>query len=66
MSCQEGLKDSRTIRTFVRKVNSVCFGGDILARQLEHTIGGLQGQGYCVEKLSLPNVEAVEIFHADV
>ena len=47
------------IRTFVRKVNSVCFGGDIQARQLERSIGG---QGYCVERLSLLNVEAVEIF----
>ena len=41
--------------TFVRKVNSVCFGGDIWARQLERSIGGLQGQGY-----KYP--EAVEIF----
>ena len=29
------------------------FGGDIRARQLERSIGGLQGQGYCVESLSL-------------
>ena len=42
--------------------NSVRFGGDIQARLLERSIGGLQGQGYCVEKLSLLNVEAVEIF----
>ena len=40
----------------------MCFGGDIQARQLECSIGGLQGQGYCVERLSLLNVEAVEIF----
>ena len=40
----------------------MCFGGDIWARQLERSIGGLQGQGYCVERLSLLNVEAVEIF----
>jgi len=40
----------------------VCFGGDIRARQLERSIGGLQGQDYCVERLSLLNVEAVEIF----
>ena len=45
----------------------MCFGGDIRARQLEHSIGGLQDQGYCVEWLSLLNVEAVEIFfHGDV
>ena len=45
----------------------MCFGGDIRARQLEHSIGGLQDQGYCVERLSLLNVEAVEIFfHGDV
>ena len=31
------------------KGNSVCLGGDIQARQLERSIGGLQGQGYCVE-----------------
>ena len=43
----------------------MCFGGDIRARQLEHSSGGLQGQGYCVEKLSLLNIEAVEIFDAD-
>ena len=47
------------VRTFVRKVNSVCFGGDIQARQLERSIAG---QGYCVERLSLLNVEALEIF----
>ena len=40
----------------------MCFGGDIQARQLEHSIGGLQGQGYCVERLNLLNIEAVEIF----
>ena len=40
----------------------MCFGGDIRARQLERSIGGLLGQGYCVERLSLLNVEAVEIF----
>ena len=40
----------------------MCFGGDIRARQLEHSVGGLQSQGYCVERLSLLNVEAVEIF----
>ena len=40
----------------------MCFGGDIRARQLERSIGGLQSQGYCVERLSLLNVEAVEIF----
>ena len=43
----------------------MCFGGNIWARQLEHSIEGLQSQGYCVEGLSLLNVEAVEIFHAD-
>ena len=36
----------------------MCFGSDIWARQLEHSIGGLQCQGHCVEMLS---VEAVEI-----
>ena len=41
----------------------MCFGGDIRARRLERSIGGLQGQGYCVEKLSLLNVEAVDIFY---
>ena len=40
----------------------MCFGGDVRARQLERSIGGLQGQGYCVERLSLLNVEAVKIF----
>ena len=42
----------------------MCFGGDIRARQLERSVGGLQSQrlGYCVERLSLLNVEAVEIF----
>ena len=40
----------------------MCFGGSIWARQLERSIGGLQGQGYCVERLSLLNVEVVEIF----
>ena len=40
----------------------MCFGGDIRARQLDRSIGGLQGQGYCVERLSLLNVEAVKIF----
>ena len=41
----------------------MCFG-NIWARQLEHSIGGLQSQGYCVERLSLLliYVEAVEIF----
>ena len=58
-------KDSWTVRTFVRKVNSMCFGGDIWAWQLEHSIEGVQSQAYCVERLSLLNVEAVEIFHAD-
>ena len=29
---------------------------------LERSIGGLQGQGYCEERLSLLNVEVVEIF----
>ena len=43
---QAARKDSRSVRTFVRKVNSVCFGGDIPARQLERSSGGLQGQGY--------------------
>ena len=37
----------------------MCFSGNIRARQLERSIGG---QGYCVERLSLLNVEAVEIF----
>ena len=41
----------------------MCFGGDIRARQLERSIRCLQGQGYCVEKLSLLNVEAVDIFY---
>jgi len=54
--------DSRAVRTFVQKVNSVCFGGDIQVRHLERNIGGLLGQGNCVERLSLLNVEAVEIF----
>ena len=40
----------------------MCFGGDILARQLERSIGSLQGQDNCAERLSLLNVEAVEIF----
>ena len=39
----------------------MCFGGDIRARQLEHSVGGLLGQGYCVERLSLLKVETVEI-----
>ena len=26
----------------------MCFGGDIQAKQLERSIGDLQGQGYCV------------------
>ena len=38
----------------------MCFGGDIRARQLEHSVGGLLGQGYCVERLSLLKVETVE------
>ena len=38
------------------------FGGDVRARQFERSIGGLLGQGYCVEGSSLHNVEAVEIF----
>ena len=38
--CQAARKD---VRTFVRKVNSVCFCGDILARQLERSSGGLPG-----------------------
>ena len=37
----------------------MCFGGDIRARQLERSIGG---QDYCVERLSLLNVDGVEIF----
>ena len=42
----------------------VSAAADIRGRQLEYSIGGLQGQGYCVERLrlSLYNVEAVEIF----
>ena len=40
----------------------MCFGGNIRARQLERSIGGLLGQGYCVERLSLLKVETVEIF----
>ena len=40
----------------------MCYGGNIRARQLEGSIGGLLGQGYCVERLSLLNIEAVEIF----
>ena len=37
-------------------------GGDIRARQLEHSIGGSQGKGYkylvvYIERLSLLNVE---------
>ena len=40
----------------------MCFGGDIRARQLKRSIGALQSQGYCVERLSLLNIEAVEIF----
>ena len=41
----------------------MCFDGDIWARQLECSSEGLEGQGYyCVERLSLLNVEAVEIF----
>ena len=47
--------------------DSVCFGGDIRARQLEHSNGGLHGQCYCVERLSRSgsaylNVEPVKIF----
>ena len=46
----------------MRKVNSVCFGVDVRARPLERSIGGLRGESYCVERLSLHiNVEAVEI-----
>ena len=44
------------------KGNTVYLGSDIRTRQLERSIGGLQGQGYCVERLSLLNVEAVEFF----
>ena len=33
----------------------MCFGGDIRARQLKRSIGALQSQGYCVERLSLLN-----------
>ena len=55
-------KDNQTVRTFARKVNSVCFGGDIRARQFKRSIGGLLGQGCCVERLSLHNIEAIEIF----
>ena len=40
----------------------MCFGCDVRARQLERSVGGLQSQGYCVERLSVLNVEAVEIF----
>ena len=40
----------------------MCFGGNFRARQLERSNGGLQGQGYCVERLSLLNIEAIEIF----
>ena len=40
----------------------MCFSGDIQARELERSIGGLQSQGYCLERLSLLNIEAVEIF----
>ena len=40
------MKDSRSVCTFVRKINSVCFGGDIRTRQLERSIRGLEGQGY--------------------
>ena len=40
----------------------MCFGSDIQARELERSIGGLQSQGYCLERLSLLNIEAVEIF----
>ena len=40
---QAARKDSRSVCTFVRKVNSVCFGGDIPARQPERSSGGLQG-----------------------
>ena len=40
----------------------MCFSGDIQARELERSIGGLQSQGYCLERLSLLNIEAVETF----
>ena len=40
----------------------MCFDGSIGARKFERSIGGLQGQGYCVDRLSLLNVEVVEIF----
>ena len=44
----------------------MCFGGDIRARQLERSIGGLQGQGYCVERLSLEAQRGGRgFFHAD-
>ena len=36
-------KDSQSVLTFVRKVSSVYFGGDIQARQLERSSGGLRG-----------------------
>ena len=44
----------------------MCFGGDIRARQLERSVGGLLGQGYCVERLSLlKGRDGRDFFHAD-
>ena len=42
----------------------VLAAADIRGRELKHSVGSLQGQGYCVERLglNLHNVEAVEIF----
>ena len=40
----------------------MCFGGDIRARQVEHSIGGLLGQGYCVEYRIAGNFREAEIF----
>ena len=43
-------------------VSAATFGLDSLNVALH---GGLLGQGYCVERLSLLKVETVEIFYAD-
>ena len=42
----------------------MCFGGDIRARQLERSIGGLQGQGYCVESYITVQYHSALLAHA--
>ena len=48
------MKDSRTVRTFVRNVNSVCFGGDIRARRLKRKHWRFMGPGLLYRRAQLP------------